>query len=71
MYFFVEKIVPVLCSSVLHCEILYEEWSVSQLYKLIENEMEELDYGIRYKNNGEFTSNCYGYWYFNYNFDNV
>ena len=25
VYFFVEKIVPILCSSVLHCEILYEE----------------------------------------------
>ena len=33
--------------------------------------MKELDYGIRYNNKEESTSNCEGYWYFNYNFDIV
>ena len=46
--YFINKIVPLICDKVIHCEEFYEEWEVSNLYELEDGEIKELSYGIRY-----------------------
>lgn len=46
--YFIEKVIPVICEKLIHCEVLYEEWEVSELYEFKEGIVTQLDYGIRY-----------------------
>ncbi|WP_252249156.1 hypothetical protein [Clostridium sp. VAP23] len=50
--YFIEKIIPVICDELIHCEDLYEEWEVSSLYELKDGYVNKLDYGIRYYEEG-------------------
>lgn len=53
--YFISKIVPLICSKVVHCEEFYEEWDVSNLYELEDGKINELDYGIRYAEEDWFS----------------
>ncbi|AQS10588.1 hypothetical protein CLOBY_27330 [Clostridium saccharobutylicum] len=55
---FIEKIIPVICEQLIHCEKLYEEWDVSNLYELKDGKVKQLDYGIRYEDD-EYISFSY------------
>lgn len=47
--YFIKNIVPIVCDKLIHCEKLYEEWDVSNLYELKDGTVKQLDYGIRYR----------------------
>lgn len=54
--YFIEKIIPIICKKLIHCEELYEQSNVSDLYELKGGILKKLDYGIRYREEDYYFS---------------
>ena len=50
--FFINNVVPLVCEEVIHCEKLYEEDAVSEMFTIENGEIKILPYGIRYEDIG-------------------
>lgn len=57
--YFINNIASLICEELIHCEVLYEEFSTSTLYELNSNEIKELGYGIEYSDEDDDYYNWY------------
>lgn len=54
--YFIKEVSKVICSKLIHAEILYEGNEISTLYKLKDGIIIQKEYGIRYKDDDEYES---------------
>lgn len=57
--YFINNIASLICEELIHCEVLYEEFSTSTFYELKCGKIEAVDYGIEYDDEDDDYSNWY------------